>query len=269
MDTGRFDELARAFAAGGSRRTLLSLSLGGAVGLSWLDPARGKARSCSLGCDVCQQCVKLKCHKRRKHRYCGKRVCASLDNGASCPGGTCQDGGCVPAGGPPPPSEQQPGGATCFGGMVKCGGKCVDLQRDRGHCGTCDRNCQANADCQNSQCVCNLGTTVCGDDCADLLTDPNHCGECGFACPAGQSCEHGTCSCDPFDNSCPMEVDGQCGCSATVATPFVAACTDRNSACDLSAPCNSNEDCPPRSVCLQGCADSGNRNRCSKPCVAI
>ena len=270
MDNSRFDALARAMASGTSRRAIFSLSFGAGLAVSLWEPARGKGRLCRIGCGNCQQCVKQKCRKRRKHSLCGKRICAPLDDGTACPGGACRDGACVPAGGSPPPvGGAPPSHEQCNSGQMSCAGDCVDLTRDEVNCGACGHSCDADAECQDGVCVCNPGTTDCGDECANLLTDPHHCGECGFACATGQACVHGTCSCDPFNNTCPTEVDGQCGCSATVATPFVAACTDRNSACDLAKPCTSNDDCPPRSVCLQGCADTGNRNRCSTPCIPV
>jgi hypothetical protein len=142
----------------------------------------------------------------------------------------------------------------------ECGGKCGD--------------CRHGKVCDGGVCVCPEGTELCGEQCADLLTDPDHCGACDTPSPTGD-CRHGTFTCDPFNNTCPQDNDGtgQCTCGAVVATPFVAACVDRNSACDLDSPCFSDDDCPARSVCLRGCSDpptppdpNHNPNRCSKPC---
>ncbi len=142
-------------------------------------------------------------------------------------------------------------------------GKC----RPRPHGAACD----PGDGCVGSACPCPVESERCGNTCVDLLTDSAHCGACNTPCPSGQSCLHGTCTCDPFNNSCPTEVDGQCGCGAVVADVFTAACVDRNSACDLDLPCQTSDDCPPRSVCLRGCADppDPNPNRCSTPCVAV
>lgn len=142
-------------------------------------------------------------------------------------------------------------------------------------CGTIGRRCEkgdrccGGALCRDGRCRCRGGEVVCGDRCVDRLTDRGNCGTCGNSC-AGGRCFHGACTCDPFDNRCPTEIDGQCGCGAVAtATGFLAACVDRNSACDLDKPCESTADCPPRSVCLRGCSDPPDPqpNRCSKPCV--
>jgi len=109
-----------------------------------------------------------------------------------------------------------------------------------------------------------------GGRCRSLLNDPDNCGTCGARCPAGAACLHGTCTCDPFANLCPDEGAGQCTCGAVRSAPdFVAACVSRNSACDLTRPCDSNADCPPRSVCLLGCADPSQPKRCSNPCIPV
>lgn len=137
---------------------------------------------------------------------------------------------------------------------------------------TCERGdrCCGGARCRAKRCRCPRGEVECGRRCINPLTDGANCGRCGASCASGQ-CLHGTCTCDPFNNQCPSEVDGQCSCGGVAGSVFQAACVDRNSACDLSKPCQSNADCPPRSVCLGGCSDPPDPqpNRCSNPCVPV
>ena len=231
MDSSRFDSLARLIVGAAPRRTIGRALLGAALG------AVGLPTWLELG-GAAAACVKLDKRCAKGDRCCG---------GARCKHGTCR----------------------CRPGLGNCGGKCVDRQTSTAHCGACDNRCGANEICDDGGCVCQLGTT-CGTACVDLETDPDHCGACGIACASGE-CVHGACTCDPFNNQCPSEVDGQCTCGAIVAEEFQAACVDRNSACDLDKPCDSNDDCPLGSVCLRGCSDPPDPqpNRCSKPCIPV
>jgi hypothetical protein len=160
------------------------------------------------------------------------------------------------------------GGGTAFGFAAgPVAGKCVKLGK---RCRKGDRCC-GGAKCKSKTCVCTAGKQACAGSCVDPSTDPANCGACGLSCTDG-ACVHGACVCDPFHNHCPNEIDGQCGCGAFVTeSGFAAACTDRNSACNLDKPCTSNADCDLGSVCLRGCADppAPNPNRCSKPCIPV
>lgn len=139
-----------------------------------------------------------------------------------------------------------------------------------------DNRCGTNfGDCCSGLKCCRVKPGV--KRCRDLLTNRRACGTCRNPCPKDQTCVHGTCSCDPSNNTCPNEVDGQCTCGASVPegdATFQAACVGRNSACNLDEPCDTNNDCAPRSVCLLGCQDPpdptghGGR-RCSKPCFPV
>jgi hypothetical protein len=242
MDAIRFDQLTRALTDSTSRRTVTGIGLAGLLGsltgLTNTEARRKKNRR------------KKKCKGGKKK--CGKKCipksncCRDADCSA---GGSCEGGDC-----------------TCPTGLKACQGACIP----DGDCCS-DADCLGGAICQGGVCACRAGDVLCGEVCADLLSNAAHCGSCDTPCPSGSTCVHGTCTCDPFANACPNEVDGQCSCGAIVADEFTAACVSRNSACDLEKPCETNDDCPPRSVCLLGCADppAPNPRRCSNPCNPV
>ena len=62
------------------------------------------------------------------------------------------------------------------------------------------------------------------------------------------------------NNECPEIAESQCGCHTYVGAAVGGACVDPNDACDPERPCDSNDDCGPGSVCLDGC------RHCSTPC---
>ncbi len=88
-----------------------------------------------------------------------------------------------------------PGG--CTGGLVDCGGACVNTTTDPAHCGGCDTACDAASFCSNSSCTtdCPTSTTECNRSCVDTGTDPMNCGGCGAVCASGETCSGGACAC--------------------------------------------------------------------------
>jgi hypothetical protein len=90
---------------------------------------------------------------------------------------------------------------------VECGGVCVDLQSDVGHCGACYNACMGVAPpgqssfgkCVNGVCrvVCESGYSVCLvggiESCVDMRTDEQHCGACDKPCAPGEPCLDGNC----------------------------------------------------------------------------
>src|SRR2546428_9176093 len=89
-------------------------------------------------------------------------------------------------------------GLQCFGGTVKCGNKCADLQIDPQNCGACSTPC--NGTCFNAHC-CPGSQLWCGA-CSDTKTDANNCGGCGITC-AGP-CNNGVC-CGAGETICKRE----------------------------------------------------------------
>ena len=80
--------------------------------------------------------------------------------------------------------------SCCHG--TACGAECFDLQTDRNHCGSCDRACAANENCQHGTCT-TCQKDLCGAACVDTRTDPNNCGDCGNVCAFDKACIGGYC----------------------------------------------------------------------------
>jgi hypothetical protein len=75
----------------------------------------------------------------------------------------------------------------CYGGMVLCGGTCVDIRSDHENCGACGNACEPAVVCSGGECIleCPGGMVNCSGSCVDLSSDENNCGACGAACPPG------------------------------------------------------------------------------------
>jgi hypothetical protein len=295
MDAHRFDDLIRSLSAGSSRRGVVVGLTRGLLTLLPLALTRGESEA--------KKKKKRKRKKRKKStqspppspppplaptpcvprcgstKPCGPDGCRGSCGSCHptephCVNGRCQ---CTSASTCPNP----PAAAVCKA-KACVNESCAIVNSPDGDPGT---NCDGQQEvCQNGACVCvpKCGNgTLCGDDgcggectCADsAFCHEGACVPCDPPCPAGQRCLHGTCTCAQSNNTCPPDAtpppgnpDLLCSCGAVVADQFTAACVDGNSACDLDKPCDTHEDCPPRSVCLLGCSGTGNPRRCSTPC---
>ncbi|MFO7565047.1 MAG: hypothetical protein R6X02_20545 [Enhygromyxa sp.] len=117
-----------------------------------------------------------------------------------------------------------------------CGGdRCVDLQSDADHCGSCDDPCPSGVACVAGECTCSAGTELCGAACVDLDLDPEHCGGCDQPCDAGEACSAGTCvaGCEPG-----LE---QCGGSCIDTEASAAHCGGCDSPCGAGLSCVAGE----------------------------
>jgi hypothetical protein len=91
----------------------------------------------------------------------------------------------------------------CSQGQTRCGDRCVNLQTNERHCGSCRNRCGPNQTCCKGRCV-------------NLQKNEHHCGSCSNRCDEGQECVEGMCGggepiCTP---SCPegeVCVQGQQG----------------------------------------------------------
>ncbi|MET0341542.1 MAG: hypothetical protein ABW252_11125 [Polyangiales bacterium] len=184
--------------------------------------------------------------------YCGATgSCQGADDGTVCPeGNVCTNGVCA---------------LTCAGSQIKCGGRCIDPQSDRGYCGATgdclganDGNvCAAGNVCSAGLCTvsCPGAQINCGGTCVNPQTDRGFCGasaDCqgsndGNVCANGQVCSAGVCAV-----TCP---GAQVDCNGTCVDPQ----TDR-AYCGATGDCqgsNNGDACPAGQVCSSGsCAFS-------------
>jgi Stigma-specific protein, Stig1 len=140
----------------------------------------------------------------------------------------------------------------CSQGQTRCGDRCVNLQTNERHCGSCRNRCASKQTCCNGRCV-------------NLQQNENHCGSCSNHCAAGEECVGGVCQ----GGGCPGTTltEGDCNCAFTCdargAPQFICQgnpdCTclqttegsgfcGGTGACAQDA-CSSSTECPPGWVC--------------------
>src|SRR5215218_8578845 len=88
----------------------------------------------------------------------------------------------------------------CSEGQTRCGDRCVNLQRNERHCGSCSNRCRSTQTCCKGRCV-------------NLQRNERHCGSCSNRCAEGQECVSGVCQ-----GGCPPErtlTEGDCNCAFT------------------------------------------------------
>ena len=156
------------------------------------------------------------------------------------------------------------------GGFSECGDRCVDLNSDPDHCGSCSDSCQSDVDGATVICVdgnCEIECpdpveTYCDDLdlCVNLDFDDDHCGVCGTQCLEGESCVEGACDCTEEGYA---ECDDKC--VDTMSDPN--HCGECGESCDgdffcISGLCEA--DCSdPMTVCDTYCVDTTtNPNYC-------
>ncbi len=124
----------------------------------------------------------------------------------------------------------------CPAGLTDCGGVCVDLQSDHGHCGSCNSPCSPNEACLSGRCEpnCPAGRILCDGECVDPETDPEHCGDCATRCTAGSRatpvCRRGVCGieCDPGWS----DLDGDGSCESPCEPNASETCNGQDDDCD-------------------------------------
>ena len=212
--------------------------------------------SCEVSCQVGQVMCSGTCVDPSSNRqYCGASGdCSGSNAGTACdPGSVCSNGVCQ---------------LSCQGGLVNCGGTCVDPASSRSFCGATGDCAGANAGqacadgqvCLNGTCSlsCQQGLVNCGNTCIDPASNRTYCGasgDCtgpnaGQTCGAGDVCTLGQCtlSCQP----------GLVNCNGTCIDP-----SSNRSYCGSSGDCsgpNAGQACGDGQVC--------NAGTCSLSCQA-
>jgi hypothetical protein len=97
----------------------------------------------------------------------------------------------------------------CSQGQTRCGDRCVNLETNERHCGSCRNRCGTKQTC-------------CGGRCVNLNRSERHCGSCSNRCPEGSECVGGVCqggSCPPGETVC-----SGCACETVACTPETFGC---------------------------------------------
>ncbi len=235
MDVHRFDTLVRAFSTQGSRRRVLGLlggtALGGllATGFDHDAEAKKKKKKCKKKCAECKQCKKGKCKPKA--------------NGTPCSTGTCANGVCACA-------EDQ----VCELAETCCteGINCIT---DVCFCG----------EDQQEVCSCPAGDEYCeGTDGAQCCLAADTCGSFG-------GCVTDTCSAG--NGVCELEwaaCGATCNCVTSTGGDNLCASLAAFEGCPDTSQCATDAQCTGDEVCVNvGCRCSGGTlGVCLPPCAA-
>jgi len=203
MESQRFDEIAKALAAGASRRTVVRRLFAGIAGVG-LTTATGTATGAAPSdCNV----------------FCADQPGA---RGAQCRQ-TCKKCTDGPA-------------SLCFDSSTNSF-SCKDMQADPLNCGGCDNICEAPfSACANGSCVCPAGTVLCGGDCIgtcgfgevfiEALCECRDCSLLGGRCSDETTCPVGG-AVDTCQNGCCCVSAGSLSLGCTPNTPQPLCCSGR------------------------------------------
>lgn len=256
MDGSRFDALTRTLTVAGSRRRALGGLLAGASGVLGTtagDAAAKKKKPCPA------------CKKRKKGKCKGQ-----LPDGASCPGGTCQGGKCVPptsecAGQPDNARCGELGRGHCLAGVcnprptcgehstliedgdcsVCCSGECEPITSgpDAGlHLCTLaypGQHCYASGECRG-------GRACIGHRCGDFLVCPADAPDICNSYPSVEGCIPNECQ-GPCHQSCDSRDPDPCdGCEPYLACTRDPFNPEDGERCRPQVPPTTGVSCPPQ-----------------------
>jgi len=127
----------------------------------------------------------------------------------------------------------------CASNQTCCKGRCVNLQKNEHHCGSCSNRCPEGSECVGGECQCPSGTTLCGGNCV-----PN--------CPSGETLNPTTCECEGGLPTCP-EPPCCCTCVYRDATGTqVSTCHAGVANDDLACLASCRAETPPPGTTFQG-----------------
>ena len=115
----------------------------------------------------------------------------------------------------------------CSEGLTRCGDRCVNLQNNERHCGSCSNRCGLNQSCCKGRCV-------------NPQRNERHCGSCFNRCPEGEVCMGGVCQCPSGTTLCGGNCVPDCPSGQTLNT----------STCQCVQVCPPT--CPPGQACVDG-----------------
>jgi hypothetical protein len=153
----------------------------------------------------------------------------------------------------------------CPEGKTRCKDRCVDLQTNERHCGSCSNSCAEGSECVSGEC-----TPACGSNGSDCSGDPDCCsGNCVnstcSACPGGPIANnYGTCMSN--DQCCSGNCsNGFCCASGRVGLSngtcvIVSSGSGTDCTCPAGCSCEAERD-PAGS--RQLCASNETAQRCS------
>jgi stigma-specific protein Stig1 len=116
----------------------------------------------------------------------------------------------------------------CPEGKTRCNVRCVNLQTNERHCGSCFNRCPEGSECMGGVCQCPSGTTLCSEQCVSTACpqgqffDQATCqciaeGQCTVGCDCGTACNFQQCGADCF---CFESVEGSLMCGANFFCNF-------------------------------------------------
>lgn len=282
MEEQRFDDLTRLVAGKTSRRQVLKVLVGAALGGWFVGSDGGRVWASSPNCpSFCEQvfgrdtaattqCIQDAKAGKGLCSTCGpaspgggvasSAVCCTRNSsghctsysGATCCGSTqvCSGGVCVTCG-----EQMRP---CCAGGSCGMGAFGRPLTCCNGICG----ECCSDADCAGSPVgpTCCYATTV-GGLCTDTASDFCNCGACGNLCPGGtdtEQCANGVCVATyPRDCSRLSNCNGNGICDSLTGTcqcqgDWVGEDCGTYIGPPIPPTCQSDSDCPTSQVCTGG-----------------